>query len=235
MTITSRVFLLVAISMLFMGCNEPASTPSAPKPVAQDELNSLIDSASYALGVQNAQFLKQEGVRSFNQDVYNRGFNSTLNDEEPVLDEETLYNITIAYRTELREEAALKAKQEGEDFLRENGTNEGVITTASGLQYKIIREGSGGSPKAEDKVRVNYEGRFLDGKVFDSSYKSGVPAEFTLSNVISGWTEVLQLMKEGSEYEVYLSDTLAYGERGYPGAIPPNSTLIFKIELLEVL
>ena len=125
--------------------------------------------------------------------------------------------------------------EKGEAFLTENAKKEGVETTASGLQYTVLKEGAGKSPKATDTVKVNYEGKLIDGKVFDSSYKRGEPIEFPLNGVIKGWTEGVQLMKEGATYEFVIPYMLAYGESGTPGGpIPPNATLIFKVELIEV-
>ena len=125
--------------------------------------------------------------------------------------------------------------EKGEAFLKENAKKEGVKTTASGLQYKVLKEGEGKSPKATDTVKVNYEGKLIDGKVFDSSYKRGEPVELPLNRVIPGWTEGVQLMKEGATYEFTIPYKLAYGERGTPdGTIPPNATLIFKVELIQV-
>ena len=119
--------------------------------------------------------------------------------------------------------------------MKENAKKEGVKTTASGLQYTVLKEGTGKSPKATDTVKVNYEGKLIDGKVFDSSYKRGEPIEFPLNGVIKGWTEGVQLMKEGATYEFVIPYKLAYGESGTPGGpIPPNATLIFKVELIQV-
>ncbi len=126
-------------------------------------------------------------------------------------------------------------RQEGEEFLAENVKKDGVKVLKSGLQYKVITEGTGKKPKATDKVKCHYEGKFLNGSKFDSSYDRNEPAVFGLNQVIAGWTEGLQLMSEGSKYELYIPYTLGYGETGAPGAIPPYSTLIFTVELLEVL
>ena len=123
--------------------------------------------------------------------------------------------------------------EKGEAFLKENAKKEGVKTTASGLQYKVLKEGEGKSPKATDEVVVHYKGTFIDGKEFDSSYKRNQPAEFPLNGVIPGWTEGVQLMKEGAKYQFVIPSKLAYGERGRP-SIPPNSTLVFDIELIKV-
>ena len=120
------------------------------------------------------------------------------------------------------------------DFLAENAKKEGVKTTASGLQYKITQQGNGKQPTAQSVVKVHYTGKLLDGKVFDSSVDRGQPVEFPLNQVIPGWTEGLQLMKEGSKATLYIPAQLAYGEQGVPGTIPPNSTLIFDVELIKV-
>ncbi|CAM2069780.1 Peptidyl-prolyl cis-trans isomerase [Sulfidibacter corallicola] len=125
-------------------------------------------------------------------------------------------------------------KQAGIDFLAENGKKDDVNTTESGLQYKVIVDGKGKSPSATDVVRVHYAGRLLDGTEFDSSYRRGTPAEFPVNGVIAGWTEALQMMKEGAKWEVYIKSELGYGERGYPGVIPGHALLTFEIELLEV-
>jgi FKBP-type peptidyl-prolyl cis-trans isomerase len=126
------------------------------------------------------------------------------------------------------------ALQDGQLFLKENGGKPGVKTTPSGLQYKVLREGSGKSPKATDVVVVNYRGTLINGKEFDSSYKSGKPIEFPLNRVIPGWTEGVQLMKEGAKYEFFIPPNLAYGSRGAGGVIGPDETLIFEVELLQV-
>ena len=123
----------------------------------------------------------------------------------------------------------------GQEFLKKNAEEPGVTVTASGLQYKVIRDGEGNPPGPHSRVKCNYEGRLIDGQVFDSSYRRGTPAVFGLDQVIPGWTEGLQLMKVGSKYEFYIPADLAYGEVGVPGAIPGNSTLIFTVELLGVL
>jgi FKBP-type peptidyl-prolyl cis-trans isomerase len=125
--------------------------------------------------------------------------------------------------------------EKGEAFLKDNAKKEGVKTTASGLQYKVLKEGTGKAPKATDNVKVHYKGTLLDGTEFDSSYKRGEPATFPLNRVIPGWTEGVQLMKEGAKYQFTIPSKLAYGERGTPGGpIPPNATLIFEVELIAV-
>jgi len=131
--------------------------------------------------------------------------------------------------------AAEENEQKAEAFLAENGKKEGVKTLASGLQYKVITEGGGASPTAESTVEVHYKGTLIDGTEFDSSYKRGEPASFPVGGVIPGWTEALQLMKEGAKWEVAIPPALAYGEQGAPPVIPPNSALVFEVELLKVV
>ena len=135
----------------------------------------------------------------------------------------------------IRAEQGKTAKAEGEKFLAENGKKEGVVTLKSGLQYEVLREGNGKKPKATDQVKCHYEGTLINGQVFDSSYKRNEPAVFPLNQVIPGWTEGLQLMQEGAKYRFYIPYILAYGESGAGGSIPPFATLIFDVELLEVM
>ena len=134
---------------------------------------------------------------------------------------------------EMKPQADKNAK-EGAAFLAENKKKPGVITTKSGLQYKIIKKGTGPMPKPTDKVKVNYEGKFIDGKIFDSSAKQGQPAEFPVGQIIPGWSEALQLMPVGSKYELYIPSNIAYGEQGRPPVIGPNALLIFQVELLDI-
>jgi FKBP-type peptidyl-prolyl cis-trans isomerase FklB len=150
---------------------------------------------------------------------------------------ETLTNFKkeyVAKKQELSKQLAEKNKKEGEVFLAENEKKEGVKTLASGLQYKVIKPGSGKKPKAEDLVTVHYRGTFIGGAEFDSSYRHGKPATFPANRVIPGWTEVLQLMEEGAKWEVFIPSKLAYGEQGAGNDIGPNATLIFEIELVSV-
>src|SRR5438270_10025397 len=130
-------------------------------------------------------------------------------------------------------EAGKKNAADAEKFLADNKKKEGVKTTESGLQYKVLKEGNGAQPKSSDTVTVNYRGTLTDGTEFDSSYKRGQPATFPVSGVIKGWTEALQMMKAGSKYQLFIPASLAYGEQGRPG-IPPNATLIFEVELMDV-
>ncbi len=142
-----------------------------------------------------------------------------------------IITVTLAFSTSVVAQSAL---ENGQRFLKENAEKQGVKATPSGLQYRVLREGSGKSPKATDVVVVNYRGTLTDGKEFDSSYKAGRPIEFPLDRVIPGWTEGVQLMKEGAKYEFFIPSNLAYGSRGAGGVIGPDETLIFEVELLKV-
>ncbi len=227
----NKLFLsaLLGVSMLVSACNQAQmGTPKA-------DLSTKLDSVSYALGYQNGTFLGREGVQEIDMNNYNAGMQTGLSSEDGVLTEEQIMAVTNSYLQELAEQRSQANIDKGEKFLAENLKKEGVKETESGLQYKVIEEGDGASPTAESNVKVNYEGRLLNGEVFDSSYERGQPAEFPLNRVIPGWTEGVQLMKEGATYEFYIPSELAYGSRGPQGSpIGPNSTLIFKVELLEV-
>jgi FKBP-type peptidyl-prolyl cis-trans isomerase FklB len=130
---------------------------------------------------------------------------------------------------------AAKNKKAGKEFLEQNKKKDGVVELPDGLQYKVLKKGTGASPKATDKVKVNYTGTLINGKEFDSSYKRGQPAEFPLNNVIPGWTEALQMMKVGGKWKLFIPSDLAYGDQGRGSVIPPGATLIFEVELLDIV
>lgn len=146
---------------------------------------------------------------------------------------DTTTNETVASTEQKPMDTNLGALEKGQKFLAENKTKEGVVTLPDGLQYKVITAGTGPKPTKDQIVKVNYEGTFIDGKIFDSSYKRGQPIEFPVTGVIPGWVEALQLMPVGSTWMVYIPSELAYGKSGAPGAIGPDETLIFKVELIE--
>lgn len=201
-----------------------------------------MDKISYALGMSIAHNMMHSGVKDVNFEDFAAGVKATLTGEQPAVSFEEAGKILDSYFAELEsakaaEEAEIgeAMKKDGEVFLAENAKKPGVVTLASGLQYKILKAGSGRKPGKTSRVRCHYEGTFTNGMVFDSSYKRGEPAVFGVNQVIAGWTEALQLMGEGSEWELYIPYDLAYGEAGAHGAIPPYSALIFKVELIEVL
>lgn len=202
-----------------------------------------MDKLSYALGLTIGQQLKEMGLNGkLNIQDYAAAVSDVLDDKPLQLDGMEAQLLLQKFFTQLEEEqkaaaaeAGKAAKEAGEKFLAENAKKAGVITTASGLQYEVLTEGTGKSPKATDTVRCHYHGTLIDGTVFDSSYERNQPADFGLNQVISGWTEGVQLMKEGAKYRFYLPYNLAYGERGAGAAIPPFAALIFDVELIAVL
>jgi len=205
---------------------------SAQKKNPQHVLKTSNDSLSYALGMDLASTLEQFGLTEINYDIMIKGVQDQMA-KKATLDME---NARMHIQQELLKLANAKAQQEKEKslkFLEENQKKDGVITTASGLQYKILKEGNGEKPTSTDVVVVHYHGTLIDGTVFDSSVERGETVEFPLNQVIPGWTEGLQLMSVGSKYVFYLPEYLAYGERAI-GNIPAYSTLIFEVELFEV-
>ena len=201
-----------------------------------------MDKVSYALGLGIGQQLAQMGASDLNIDDFADAIKDVINGNElkvPHKDAQTIVQEYFRQQEErinaIRAEQGKAAKAEGEKFLAENGKKEGVVTLKSGLQYEVLREGNGKKPKATDQVKCHYEGTLINGQVFESSYKRNEPAVFPLNQVIPGWTEGLQLMQEGAKYRFYIPYILAYGESGAGGSIPPFATLIFDVELLEVM
>ena len=201
-----------------------------------------MDKNSYALGMSIAHNMISSGIKSIEFDDFAAGVKALLNGEEPAISFQEAGKLLDKYFAELEAEAKAEAeamsaafREEGEAFLKMTADQEGVVVLPSGLQYKVLTEGTGKKPSAKSQVKCHYEGTFLNGATFDSSYKRGEPAVFGLNQVIKGWTEGVQLMSEGSKYEFYIPYDLAYGEHGAPGAIPPYATLKFVVELIEVL
>ena len=200
-----------------------------------------MDKLSYALGLGIGRQLSQMGAADLNIDDFAQAVKDMIDGKEPqVATAEAQQIVEDFFRKQeekQRAEAAEKykgAKSEGEKFLSENAKQEGVVTLPSGLQYQVLKEGNGKSPKATDKVVCHYEGMLIDGTMFDSSVQRGEPATFPLNGVIAGWTEGLQLMKEGAKYRFFIPYQLGYGERGAGASIPPFATLVFDVELIEV-
>ena len=199
-----------------------------------------MDKVSYALGIGIGRQLSQMGAADLNIDDFAQAIKDVIAGDLKLGDAEAqqiVQEFFAKQEEKQKAEAAEKgkaAKQDGEKYLAENGKKEGVITTASGLQYQVLREGNGQSPKATDTVECHYEGTLIDGTKFDSSYDRGQTATFPLNQVIAGWTEGLQLMKEGGKYRFFIPYELGYGERGAGASIPPFSTLVFDVELVSV-
>ena len=233
---TPKLIAGIGLVTLLSACNQQVTA-------AKDEsvkLDNQANKASYSIGVQmGAQMAPMKDL--LNQDAIIMGFKDTISGTEPKLSAEEMqtamqgFQKTIMDKQQAEKNAASASNgAEGEKFLAENKTKDGVTTTASGLQYKVVNAGTGETPKATDTVVTHYSGTLISGKVFDSSYKRNSPATFPVNGVIKGWTEALQLMKVGAKWQLFIPADLAYGERGAGANIGPNQVLIFEIELLEI-
>jgi len=219
---------------------KPATTSTAKKPAAPLTLTTPKDKASYAIGMNIGKGMHQQSV-DVDTAILLRGLKDGLAGGKTLMTDQEAQAALMALQTEVRkkQEEAAKAqgevnKKQGDAFLAANKAKEGVVTLPSGLQYKILQEGSGPKPTATDTVVCNYRGTLLNGKEFDSSYKRGQPATFPVGQVIKGWTEALQLMPVGSKWQLVLPPNLAYGERSAGPDITPNSTLVFEVELMSI-
>ncbi len=222
--------LITAISLFFL-----ASTVYAEEVVLKDQR----DKVSYGIGMDIGKSLKNQSL-DVDPDLITRGIKDMLSGAKPLMTEQELRDAMMNFQKEMMakqmermKELGEKNKKEGEAFLAENKKKEGVVTLPSGLQYKVIKEGAGETPKATDTVTTDYRGTLIDGTEFDSSSRRGQPATFKVNGVIPGWSEALQLMKAGSKWQLFIPSNLAYGERG-PREIGPNATLIFEVELLSI-
>lgn len=198
------------------------------------ELTDTVKKASYGLGVLVASNLKSQGGDSLDVEALTIAIRDVYQNKTLKIQQQDAMTIVQTYMQQAADKKNSKLKESSTAFLKENKTKEGVITTASGLQYKVITAGKGKAPKATDNVTVHYTGKLVDGTVFDSSVERGQPVTFGVSEVISGWTEALQLMHEGDKWLLYIPQELGYGERGAGGQIPPYATLIFEVELIKV-
>ena len=193
-----------------------------------------MDKVSYALGIGIGRQLADMGANDIVTEDFAAAMKDVLTGAQLQIDETEAQAMVQEYLQRKGEERLKNVKAEGEAFLADNAKKEGIVTLPSGLQYQVLQEGNGKSPKATDQVKCHYEGTHINGKVFDSSYRRGEPATFPLNGVIAGWTEGLQLMKEGAKYRFFIPFNLAYGTRGAGQDIPPYATLIFDVELIEV-
>ncbi|MBQ5730147.1 MAG: FKBP-type peptidyl-prolyl cis-trans isomerase, partial [Bacteroidaceae bacterium] len=191
-----------------------------------------MDKFSYGLGMGIGQNLLSMGVSDINVDDFVAALNAVLKGEKPELTHAEAQKVVNDQFQKLSEQAYAKMKEEGEAFLAANSKKEGVVTLPSGLQYEVLVEGNGKQPTAADRVQCHYEGTLIDGTLFDSSVKRGEPAVFGVTQVIPGWVEALQLMKEGAKWRLYIPYQMAYGEHGAGEMIPPYSALIFEVELI---
>ena len=229
--------MLIVLLALTACTPKPTSKPdsvSVNTPVPEVKTVIVMDSVSYSLGLLMAQNLGKQGFDSIDGKSLGMAVEDVVNGNPPKISLVKAQQILQEYTEKNAAKQHAGVKEASEKFLVDNAGKPGVKTTASGLQYMVLQEGDGASPSATDKVTVHYEGTTIDGKVFDSSYKRGETISFPLDGVIKGWTEGLQLMKEGAKYRFFIPQELAYGATGAGNDIPPYSTLIFDVELFEV-
>ena len=227
-----QILLFISAAVLIISCDQSKNGEEV-------DITTKKDSVSYSIGIDIGKNLKRQNVE-IEPNALLQGLLDAQADTSKLTDEEIMAVMTN-FQKEMREKqqnknkiAAEKNKAEAEAFFAENKNKEGVITLESGLQYKVLKSGNGKSPKLSSTVEAHYSGRLLDGTEFDSSYKRGQPFSASVTGVIKGWTEILQLMKEGDKWEVYIPSELAYGERGSGPTIGPNAALIFEMELIKV-
>jgi FKBP-type peptidyl-prolyl cis-trans isomerase len=208
-------------------------------PGGATKLASSDDSVSYIIGYKMGENLKQQSVPVKPELIF-RGLSAGMTGTSSPMSDSVMQSVMMAFQVRMMgiqhqkdSVAGIGNRQAGDQFLATNKGKEGVKTTASGLQYKVLKEGTGPHPKATSQVTVHYKGTLLDGKQFDSSYDRGQPATFALNQVIPGWTEGVQLMTAGSKYQFWVPSDLGYGPQGSPPTIPPNATLVFEVELLS--
>lgn len=194
-----------------------------------------MEKVSYALGVSIGHNLKNSGIDSLNKESFAKGINDILSGSEVSMSDQELDEVLKTFFTELQTKQSEKEIESGKAFLEANKDNAGIVVLPSGLQYQILKEGYGEKPVLTDKVKCHYHGTLIDGTVFDSSVERGEPAEFGVSQVIPGWVEALQLMSVGSKWRLFVPSELAYGAQGAGQAIKPYSTLIFNVEILDIL
>lgn len=230
----NKLLLVSSISAAFVlaACDGPKPPPK--------KLESEDAKAAYSIGYMTAKSMSAQ-IPNLDAKSYNKGFQDAYAKKEPTIKEEDMKTILMAYEQKIRKEmeekqqkAAAEAVSKGAAYLAENAKKPNVKTTASGLQYEVIKEATGAKPTATSTVKVHYEGKLVDGTVFDSSLKRGEPISFPLNQVIPGWIEGLQLMSVGAKYRFVIPANIAYGEQG-GGPIPPNSVLTFEVELLEIV
>ena len=242
------VVTAIALSPLARSAEPGKKPPQAPSPsptAAPDQpigpLKTQKDKVSYSIGLDIGTTLKRQLI-DVDPQLLQNGLKDGLDGKKPLMTDEQVKETMATFQKEMMAKQAAAKKEQGEKneaqgkkFLEDNKKKDGWKTTASGLQYKVLKEGKGTTPKDTDTVKVNYRGTTIDGTEFDSSYKRGQPATFPVNRVIKGWTEALQLMKPGAKYQLAIPAELAYGERGAGSDIGPNSTLLFDVELIEVV
>jgi len=231
-TILLAVIILNTCSLLAQSKKKSAASASTTSVV---KLKNQTDSLSYSIGIMVASFYKQQGITNINDTMVNKAIKDKMSGDSTLLTEQQCNQVLMGFIEKAKADKAAVAKKQGEAFLSSNKTKPGVVTTASGLQYLVLKQGTGPKPTISDKVKCDYEGRLIDGTVFDSSIKQGKPIEFAVNGVIAGWTEALQLMNTGSKYRLFIPSNLAYGDQQMGSDIKPGSTLIFDVDLIEIV
>ena len=229
-----QISIIIAFLMIAISCTTSEKVVKAP------QLIDYMDTVSYSVGVDIGKSFRLQEM-DIDPDAMARGLSDAFSDKETVLTDEeiqsTLINFRQVFQQKQREVAERKAQEAAvaeEAYLAESASKEGVVSLPSGLQYKVITPGDGPSPLSTDRVKVHYKGTLVDGTVFDSSYDRGQPASNNVTGFIKGWVEALLLMQVGSKWELTIPSKLGYGTRGSGGTIPPNSTLLFEVELLAI-
>ncbi len=220
---------------------ETSASKSKSGEVTKTSLKSTDDKLNYSVGYEIGMNIKRNNL-ALNEAIFMKGINDSVAEKDPLLSEEEMREVKQEHaktqreqRKKEREELGTKNKEEGEKFMAENKAKDGVVTTESGLQYKVLKAGEGEKPKETDRVEVNYKGTLIDGTEFDSSFKRNKPATFAVNRVVKGWSEALQLMPVGSKWQLYIPADLGYGPRGAGAKIGPNAVLIFEVELLKIV
>ena len=233
---SSALFALVAAPVLAQTAH-PAATHKTPvkKATAAPSLKTLQDSLSYAIGLSVADFYKRQNITNINTALVIRAINDVNRNTQLQMNEQQAQSCIYSYMKKNEAEKASGNKKAGQQFLAANKTKPGVVTLPSGLQYQVIKEGTGPKPAITDRVKVHYHGTTIDGKVFDSSIERGQPIELAVNGVIPGWTEALQLMPVGSKWKLFIPSDLAYGDQQAGPLIPPGSALVFDVELLDIV
>ena len=227
--------IIVAAIIMFASCKENTVSDinNSDKPV---KIQNGYDSISYAIGASLGFEIRNQGMEEINNDAFIKGFYDAFKSKGTIISDDDAYNMKMVYFKKLRYKLIEKNQIDGDKFLAENKTKEGIKVTESGLQYEIIIEGNGPIPTATDKVRVHYIGTSISGDVFDSSVERGKPVVFSVKGVIAGWSEALQLMPVGSKWKLYLPSDLGYGTNTRPGdVVQPNQVILFEVELLDIV
>lgn len=246
-----KVLIFLAVAVLFVtSCKITQAQkpePAVKKEITKADLKTEDDKVSYSIGFSMGSSFKKDELK-MNLEVFHKGIEDGFTGGKQILNEQEIKKTMMAFQQKMmakKQAEQMKQREErkkqgeanierGKKFLEENKAKQGIVTLESGLQYKILNKGTGASPKATDTVKCHYKGTTIDGKEFDSSYKRGEPATFALNRVIKGWTEGLQLMKEGGKWQFFIPSELAYENRGAGQHIGPNEVLIFEVELLGI-